>query len=133
MYVCVCGCVCVHVCVCVCARVRVRVCACECVCANVLMVRVRAHTHTYTRTHKHTHTRTHKYTHTPDDARKPNSFEDDPTHVAHDIATPALDASVALRIAQGRAVLPGQSEPLLRVRCIDGNIAVGSGERGYFY
>jgi hypothetical protein len=44
--------------------------------------------------------------------------EDDPTHVAHDIATPALDASVALRIAQGRAVLPGQSEPLLRVRCI---------------
>ena len=57
--------------------------------------------------------------------------EDDPSLVSHDIATPGLDASVLLRIAQGRVVVPGQSAPLLRVRCIASVSAGSTSDRVY--
>jgi len=51
--------------------------------------------------------------------------EDDPSYVVHNASTPGLDASVLLRLAQGRAVIPGQSQPLLRVKCI-ASVSAGS-------
>jgi len=44
--------------------------------------------------------------------------EDDPAFVLHDVATPGLNSFLWLRVALGRAVIPGQAEPQLRVRVI---------------